>query len=258
MTAQQSSSIYAQLSPSGTQHVVALSGGKDSTAMALRLSEVEPRDYTFVCTPTGNEPDEMFEHWRKLGDLLGKPILQVTAPGASSLVSLIVAQQALPNVWQRWCTRMLKIEPYAAWLIKQSPCISYVGLRADEPDREGGDYLSIPGIVSDFPMRRWGWGLKEVLSYLDSRGVKIPKRTDCKLCFFQRLIEWWELWRDDPEAWAQGEALEEYAGHTFRSPSRDTWPASMKGLRARFEAGDIPRETRKDPTNELKCRVCRL
>lgn len=36
-------------------HVVALSGGKDSTAMALRLREVEPREYTYICTPTGNE-----------------------------------------------------------------------------------------------------------------------------------------------------------------------------------------------------------
>jgi tRNA(Ile)-lysidine synthase TilS/MesJ len=36
-------------------HIVALSGGKDSVAMALRLVEVEPRDYLYVCTPTGNE-----------------------------------------------------------------------------------------------------------------------------------------------------------------------------------------------------------
>jgi tRNA(Ile)-lysidine synthase TilS/MesJ len=34
------------------RHIVALSGGKDSTAMALRLAEVEPLDYEFVITPT--------------------------------------------------------------------------------------------------------------------------------------------------------------------------------------------------------------
>lgn len=53
-------------------HVVALSGGKDSTAMALRLRELNPDvDYVYVCTPTGNELPEMWEHWRKLGQLLG-------------------------------------------------------------------------------------------------------------------------------------------------------------------------------------------
>jgi hypothetical protein len=237
------------------KHVVALSGGKDSTAMALRLAEVEPRDYVYVCTPTGNEPEAMFAHWRKLGELLGKPIIPVMG---GTLDGLIRQQKALPNWRARWCTRILKIEPYARWLKEQGECTSYVGLRADEAEREGGDYANIPGIVMDFPMRRWGWNLADVLGYLNERGVTIPKRTDCKVCFFQRLIEWYELWKDDPQGWAEGEQYEALTGHTFRSASRDTWPASMRGLRTRFEAGDIPRETRRDPINELKCRVCRL
>jgi hypothetical protein len=236
-------------------HVVALSGGKDSTAMALRLAEVEPRDYVYVCTPTGNEPSAMFAHWKRLGERLGKPIVPVMA---GSLVGLIEAQNALPNWRQRWCTRKLKIEPYAAWLAQFGPCVSYVGLRADEPEREGGDYLDIPGVVMRFPMREWGWTLRDVQGYLAGKGVEIPKRTDCALCFFQRLIEWWELWRDDKEAWAEGERLEALTGYTFRSPQRDSWPAAMKDLRACFEAGEIPRETRKDPINALQCRVCRL
>lgn len=237
-------------------HVVALSGGKDSTAMALRLAEVAPRDYVYVCTPTGNELPTMFEHWRLLSDLLAAPIQQVIA---GSLVTMICEQEALPNWRMRWCTRKLKIEPYAAWLMKQaeihSRIVSYVGLRADEPDREGGDYIAVPGVEMVFPMRGWGWGLPEVLAYLAAKNVTIPKRTDCGLCFYQRLIEWYELWRDYPDQWALGEYLESRVGHTFRSPGRDTWPASMLGLRERFEAGDVPRDTR-DKLNEMKCRVC--
>ncbi len=236
------------------KHVVALSGGKDSTAMALRLVETEPRDYTFVCTPTGNEPASMFAHWRKLGELLGKPLVPLVG---ETLVGLIKKQNALPNWRQRWCTRMLKLEPYAEWLGKQGDVTSYVGIRFDEPEREGGDYLDIPGVVMDFPLRRWEWGLADVLGYLAQRGVDIPIRTDCLLCFYQRLIEWYECWRDNREAWDEGERMEAFTGHTFRSPGRDTWPASMIGLRQRFEAGDVPRETR-DTLNGLKCRVCRL
>ena len=237
------------------KHVVAISGGKDSTAMALRLAEVEPRDYVYVCTPTGDEPPEMFAHWRKLGDILGKPIVPVVG---GTLKGLIEKQNALPNWRQRWYTRMLKIEPYAAWLQLQGECTSYVGLRADESEREGGDYADIPGIIMDFPMRRWGWELCDVLEYLKSKGIVIPIRTDCLKCFFQRLIEWYEFWRDHRESWMEGEEMEASTGYTFRSPGRDTWPASMKGLRERFESGDIPRETRRDPLNAMKCRVCRL
>lgn len=238
------------------KHIVALSGGKDSTAMALRLAEIEPYiDFSFVCTPTGNEPPEMFAHWRHLGNLLGKPLKPIVG---GTLINLIERQNALPNWRQRWCTRILKIEPYAKWLASQRPCVSYVGLRVDEPDREGGDYLNIPGVQMRFPLREWNWRIEEVTWYLRERAIDIPKRTDCALCFFQRLVEWHELWRDDREAWDQGERLEAMVGHTFRSPQRDKWPASLAGLRERFEAGEVPKDTRRDALNEAKCRVCRL
>jgi len=246
-------------------HVVALSGGKDSTAMALRLAEVAPRDYVYVCTPTGDEPPEMFAHWRMLGEVLGNKILPVMG---GTLDGLIRRQNALPNWRQRWCTRMLKIDPYAAWLTRQiaehGEIISYVGLRADEETREGGDYTEIPGVTQVYPMRDWGWGLNDVLDYLRTKNVSIPIRTDCLKCFYQRLIEWWEFWHrafvlgDEvyKAAWVEGEAWELLTGYTLRSPGRDTWPAALKDLRVRFESGDVPRDTRPDHINKMKCRVC--
>ena len=237
------------------KHIVALSGGKDSTAMALALAEREPRDYVYICTPMGDEPPEMFAHWQRLGILLGKPIVPVMG---GTLMSLIKKQNALPNWRQRWCTRMLKIEPYAAWLMQNSPAVSYVGLRADEEEREGGDYSAVPNVEMRFPMREWNWGLSEVLNFLKEKNVTIPKRTDCLKCFYQRLIEWYEFWRDNKESWAEGEAIEAQTGHTFRSLGRDTWPASMAGLRAEFESGRVPKDTRPDAINQMQCRVCRI
>jgi 3'-phosphoadenosine 5'-phosphosulfate sulfotransferase (PAPS reductase)/FAD synthetase len=220
--------------------------------MALRLAEIEPRDYIFVCTPTGDESPEMIEHWLRLGKLLGKPILPLMA---GTLDGLIKKQNALPNWRQRWCTRILKIEPYAKFLASLGPCTSYVGIRADEPEREAGDYSQIPGVEMDFPLRRWMWTLHDVRSYLCKRDVAIPKRTDCLKCFFQRLSEWYEFWLLHKEAWAEGERLEALTGHTFRSAGRDSWPAAMKELRARFEAGEVPKGV--EHSNN-RCRVCRL
>ena len=236
-------------------HIVALSGGKDSTAMAVWLTENEPRDYEFICTPTGDEPDALFAHWRKLGDILGKPIKPIMF--RTGLNGLIREQNAIPNWRQRWCTRMLKIEPYAAYLATKTPCVSYVGLRVDEPSREGGDYLGVPSVTMDFPLRRIGWGLTEVLQFLKERAIEIPKRTDCKRCFFQRLIEWHELWRDDRASYFEAEMQETATGYTFRSPGRDTQPTALRDLRAKFETGWVPKDTR-DPINSLQCRVCRL
>lgn len=240
------------------KHVIALSGGKDSTALALRLSEIEPRDYEYVCTPTGNELPQMFAHWRKLGDLFGKQITPIMHN--VGLFGLIRSEQMIPNFRARFCTRKLKIEPYERWLAANAPCISYVGLRADEETRQGGIYDHIVGVEMRFPLREWGWTEADVWAYLRERNIDIPRRTDCAVCYHQRLIEWHELWRDHLDEWMRGEAIEAELGHTFRSPGRDTWPVAMKDMRMRFEAGEIPRDTRRtrDRMGAGGCRVCSI
>lgn len=238
------------------KHVVGLSGGKDSTALALRLREVEPRDYDYLITPTGNELPEMLDHWKRLEDLLRKPLTRVTAK--LELRGLIDFFRAVPNNRQRWCTRMLKIEPTIAWVKENAPVTLYVGLRADEETREGiyGDEVE-----SRFPLREWGWKLGDVLSYLRKKNIRIPKRTDCAWCYGQRLSEWRNLWRDYPELYAEAAAIEAEYGYTFRSPARDSWPTALKDLAAAFESGKIP--PRADDQLELiaeyqACRACTL
>jgi hypothetical protein len=234
------------------KHIVALSGGKDSTAMALRLTEVEPQEYIYVCTPTGRELPEMKAHWAGLSERLQAPII---SPDGPTLTSLIQIQKALPNWRMRWCTRMMKIKPFEEFIRQNTPCTVYIGIRADESgDREGVDYDVIPGVTRRFPMDEWGWQLSDVLSYLKCKGQSIPVRTDCDTCFFQTLYEWYLLWRDHPNEWAAGEAEEAWTGYTYRSPQRDSWPASMQGLRLRFEAGDVPKDRTKQRTS--MCSVC--
>lgn len=241
-----------------TTHVVWLSGGKDSTAMALRLAELHPEtDWQFVCTPTGNELPDVYDHWERMGDMLGQPLERVAHP--LGLAGLIEAQAMLPSHAARWCTRMLKMQTAKAWYLKHAPCIAYVGLRADEPEREGFWDTKIP---QRYPLREWGWGLPEVLGYLQQRGVKVPKRTDCAWCYDQSLPDWWELWHRYPAIYEQGEQYERQLKHTFRSASRDTWPAKLEDLRQRFEKGDVPRNTELNLDlfdNEPKrCRACTL
>ena len=222
-------------------HVVALSGGKDSTAMALRLAEIEPRDYEYVCTPTGNELPPMVAHWQILEELLGKPIRRVS--NGETLLGASIRQKCLPNHRMRWCTRILKIEPYQAWLMDKMPCVSYVGIRADEVEQRTGAILS-GDVETRYPLVDWGWGLRDVLEYLECRGVEIPDRTDCALCFYQTLAEWWHLWADYPTEFEKGETIEAAVGHTLRSDKRDSQPAALKALRKKFEKGYVPRGTR--------------
>lgn len=243
------------------KHVVFLSGGKDSTAMALRLRELEPQiEFEYVITPTGNELPEMFEHWKRCAALLGKPLTVLTC--GKSLLKLIQDMKMIPNFRARWCTRIIKIEVAEQYLCANAPAVSYVGLRADETeDERKGMYGKIEGVKKRYPLREWGWKLSDVLEYLSCKGIKIPARTDCAWCFFQRIGEWWNLWKDHPEIFKQGEELEIEVGHTFRTPGKDSWPTSLRDMRLKFEKGSRPRDAGQLSLLEERegmCRACTL
>lgn len=232
------------------RHVVGLSGGKDSTALALRLAEVEPRNYEYICNETGDELPDMVDHWKRLEDLLKAPIIRVRHE--RDLFAEVRHQGMLPSVFARWCTRVLKIEPTLKYMAQVGDdAVLYVGLRADEELRRGifGEDVNIR-----FPMREWGWSESDVWAYLDKRGVCIPKRTDCAICPYQRLGEWRDLWQHHPDRFIEAVNLETEIGATIRSPGRDTWPADLKSLGEEFAKGRPLREYKRATT----CRVCSL
>ena len=223
--------------------------------MAYRLAELGEH-FELLFTPTGNELPELHRHIKRVvRDLQVKLI----TPTNRSLQSWIEEYVALPNNRQRWCTRLIKIRPCADYLA-QHPAILVVGLRADEMDREGGGYEKT---VYRCPMREWGWKLADVLSYLKRKKIVVPRRTDCAWCYDQRLGEWYRLWKDYPSVYRAGEELEarvsKERGQTcsFRSPSRDTWPAPLVQLRTRFEHGDVPRGVDDEDAESERCITCR-
>ncbi|MEB0280710.1 phosphoadenosine phosphosulfate reductase family protein [Mucilaginibacter sp. 10B2] len=150
------------------RHVLGISGGKDSAALAIYMKTHYPSlDIEYYTTDTGKELDETYELIKNLEIFLDKKIIQLTASideanhGYDSFDYLLNLKfQYLPSTQARWCTQTLKLAPFEKF-VADDPVISYVGIRGDE-NRDG--YISKKtNIQSIFPFRKNIWS-EDVIS----------------------------------------------------------------------------------------------
>jgi len=164
---------------SKVKHVLGISGGKDSAALAIYLYDKYPQlDIEYYSCDTGKELDETYELIKKLESKLGKKIKVLRAAEGSPEDPfdhfLSVYSGYLPSSMSRWCTKKLKLEPFEKYIAGNDPIISYVGIRGDE-NREG--YISKkPNIQSIFPFRKNIWSEDVIRKVLSNSNIPFIKK----------------------------------------------------------------------------------
>lgn len=206
------------------RHILSLSGGKDSTALAIfmrdRVAEME-----YVFCDTQKELPETYEYLGRLEAYLGKPIVRLNAErGFDHWLNLYNGY--LPSSRIRWCTRQLKIRPFEKY-VGDDLVVSYIGIRADE-NREG--YISTkPNITARYPFKDGGIVKSDVYRILEESGLGVPDyykwrtRSGCYFCFFQRKAEWVGLREKHPDLFELAKSYEKIDPETGE---RYTWSQS--------------------------------
>ncbi len=210
-----------------TVHLLGISGGKDSAALAVYMRDRVPQMQYFFCD-TGEELPETYEYLAMLETYLGKPIkrlnpdrqfkhyLAIYSPGGDlDPVTGLPPAPYLPSQRMRWCTAQLKLKPFEKWVDEEfsgKHIKSYVAIRADE-DRDG--YISHKtNIQAIYPFKEAGLGKADVYQILEERGVGVPRyyewrtRSGCYFCFFQRKAEWIGLKERHPELFERAKQYE--------------------------------------------------
>ncbi len=209
-----------------TRHILCMSGGKDSTALALYMRD-RVQDMEYVFCDTDKELTETYEYLNRVEAFLGKKIVRLNAKAGFDHW-LDVFGGYLPSPQMRWCTKLLKLKPFEEY-VGEEPVISYVGICADE-NRSG--YISTkPNIKAVFPLKEAGIDHAGVIKILEDSGIGMPPylkwgrtHSGCYFCFFQRPIEWVRLLETHPEQFEEAmkyEKISDDPGKTF------TWAQGM-------------------------------
>lgn len=191
------------------RHVLGISGGKDSAALAIYMRDRVP-EMEYFFTDTGAELPDVYEFLDRLEDYLGKPIVRL---GLDRPFEHLLQQYNgfLPSPNTRWCTREMKIRPFEEW-VGEDEVVTYVGIRADE--MRDGYRASKPNITARFPFKEDGLMYEDIKRILEQSGVGWPSyydwrsRSGCYFCFFQRKSEWLALAERHPDLFEKAKAFE--------------------------------------------------
>ena len=230
-------------------NVCSFSGGKDSTAMLLRMLESGMKVDIILFCDTGLEFPQLYDHIRKVEQNIGRTITVVKSDEDFEYMfarKKIIRRRKTKYAgkygmerdgygWagpkMRWCTERLKNQPrerYLRELRKKYDVIEYVGIAADETYRLERKCNQRPGV--QLPLVEWGMTEAECLAYCKERGYDWGglydkfDRVSCWCCPLQSLKELRILYREFPELWRQ---LKTWDSMTWQIILLSNWKSAL-------------------------------
>lgn len=211
--------MYGYYEAKGNEkYVVSFSGGKDSTAMLLRLIEEKKPINAIVYFDCGSfEWPQMAKHIERIEKDTGKQIIKLHPhKDFLELATTLEPRNKKINGWPtpifRWCT-MMKINTIKQAMRPYRPYIQYIGFSSDENDRVLKASISGNNVKRDhfmknrFPLVEWGMTEKDCLKYCFDRGYDWDglynyfSRVSCWCCPLQNHDDLTKLCKYFPDMW---------------------------------------------------------
>lgn len=220
-------------------YVASFSGGKDSTAMLLRLLELGEQVDEVIFCDTYKEFPAMYRHVERVRKVVEDAGIKFTELKAEKDFDYYMFEHlpkrknkaleglngfSWPGPKSRWCSGRLKIqiiEPYLKKLGKDFEVYQYIGLAADETKRLERENNKNPTHIH--PLVNWGWTEQDCLNYCYALGYDWEglynhfTRVSCWCCPLQSLEELRKLRIHYPELWAELLDMDKRTWRKFRA-----------------------------------------
>ena len=210
------------------RHIVSFSGGKDSTAMLLKMIKENWKIDEIIFCDTGMEFPAMYQHIDKVEKCIGTKITQLKAENSFEYMMLYHKKKkgkhkgkygyGWPDFQNRWCTSYLKKDVVSRYLKKYDNIIEYHGIASDEAYRTKKNKEKI----IRYPLIEWGMTEQDALDYCYSKGFNWGglcerfNRVSCWCCPLQSIPELKQLYTYFPELWEKLKDMDEKAWNQFR------------------------------------------
>lgn len=222
---------------------LAISGGKDSVAMALLMHE-RGEEFELVFADTGAELPETYWTLPRVAQYVGRRLNSVSS--GTFFQNLLNNGFILPSPTLRWCTQTLKQVPQLRFYQGVKAEAVCVGIRGDERQRAN---LSASGLGYEYryPLVEAGMGRRDVFTLCDKHGLLSPaytwrSSTSCFCCPFQRKYDWKGMLKHHPSLYALAEDWEDqcavYMAAKGLKQKPHTWMdgISLEGFRKMTDA----------------------
>jgi 3'-phosphoadenosine 5'-phosphosulfate sulfotransferase (PAPS reductase)/FAD synthetase len=211
----------------GRRVVASVSGGKDSAAMSLWLTE-QGIEHDRVFLDTGWEHEKTYEYLRgPLTDKLG-PITEIKPP--LLMEDLILKKGMFPSRVRRFCTQELKVKPIMNYLTQLmeagTDVINAVGIRAGESESRSkmGEWEWQAGFDCEVWRPLIAWSEDQVIAIHARHGLPPnplylmgASRVGCWPCIYARKAEIRLIADKDPARIVRLRVLEERVGVAARA-----------------------------------------
>jgi 3'-phosphoadenosine 5'-phosphosulfate sulfotransferase (PAPS reductase)/FAD synthetase len=190
------------------KNIVCFSGGKDSTAMLLRMLELKLPIDKIVFADSYFEFPELYEYIKKIENHINIKI-EIIYPrknfeewfygkstrGKSEGQVRGFPLRKFPCYW----SREVKIEPLQR-IAKKGDKL-FIGIAYDELERRSKKYKNLY-----YPLVDWKWTEQDCIDYLNKKGLFNPlyvnfDRLGCYFCPKQNEKSLYVLWKNYPELW---------------------------------------------------------